>query len=451
MARIVIISPFSLRTLGFLCLCASLTACSEIPDWMGGTPLEVKRAPGERINVVASELGLKPDAAVQSETVEVPEQTNLEQWRTMNEAMLTQHIGLTGVTREQSATVGEGNDFVRSVASAPVVASGMVFAMDAAGVVSAHNESDITEIKWTDETGRPKKVSDVLGGGLAIADGVIYATNGSGNLRALNASDGAVKWSISTGAPVRGAPAVAGGLVVVLTADNQTLAFDIATGQPRWEHRGIRETAGYFSVTSPIISEGIVIAAYSSGELFALRLETGSPLWNDTLAGGVRTKAAAAFGGIDANPIVQDGVVVAASASGQMQASALLNGRPLWQQRIGVHATPWSAGNVLYVLSDTHDIAAVMKGSGAVRWATSLKVMDKTDPTKDKTPPLYGPILSANAILVIDGNGLLTSFKPTDGTLISTYELADGIVTNPVIANGAMYVLTKAGKLVKYY
>ena len=52
---------------------------------------------------------------------------------------------------------------------------------------------------------------------------------------------------------------------------------------------------------------------------------------------------------------------------------------------------------------------------------------------------------------MIDGNGVLTSFKPTDGTLISTYELADGIVTNPVIANGAMYVLTKAGKLVKYY
>ncbi len=418
---------------------------------MGGTPPEIKRAPGERINVVSSELGLKADEAAQSVAVEVPEQTNLEQWRTMNDAMLTQHVGLTGVTREQSATVGDGNGFVRTVVSAPVVAGGFVYAMDAAGVVSAHSEADITEIKWTDATGRPKRVSDVLGGGLAVADGVLYATNGHGNLRALDATSGAVKWSVSVGAPVRGAPAVAEGMVLVLTADNQTLAYDITNGQPRWSHRGLSETAGYFALTSPVISDGIAVVAYSSGELFALRLETGTPLWGDTLAGGVRTKAAATFGGIDANPIVQDGVVVAASASGQMQASALINGRPLWQQRIGVHATPWSAGNVIYVLSDTHDIAAILKRDGGVRWATSLAVKDKDDPAKDNTPPLYGPILSANAILVIDGNGVLSSFKPTDGSLIGTFELEEGIVTNPIIANGAMYVLTKAGTLVKYY
>lgn len=428
-----------------------LAGCSELPDWLGGPPPAIVRAPGERINVVSSELGLKADDAVQSVEVIVPEQTNLEQWRTMNDAMLTQHVGLTGVTREQSATVGDGNEFTRTVVSAPVVAGGMVYAMDAAGIVSAHSEADIDDVKWTDATGRPKRVNDVLGGGLAVADGVLYATTGAGNLRALDATSGAVKWSVSVGAPVRAAPAVAEGLVLVLTADNQTLAYDITNGQPRWSHRGLSETAGYFALTSPVISEGIAVVAYSSGELFALRLETGSVLWGDTLSGGVRTKAAATFGGIDASPIVQEGVVVAASASGQMQASALINGRPLWQQRIGVHATPWSAGNVMYVISDTHDIAAVLKRDGAVRWATSLAVKDKNDPTKDNTPPLYGPILSANAILVIDGNGVLTSFKPTDGSLIGTYELEEGIVTNPVIANGAMYVLTKDSKLYKYY
>jgi len=175
----------------------------------------------------------------------------------------------------------------------------------------------------------------------------------------MNAVTGKSQWSIRVGAPVRGAPAVAGGLVVVLTADNQTLAFDIATGAPRWEHRGIRESAGYFATTSPVISEGIVIAAYSSGEVFALRLETGSVLWSDTLGNTIKTRASAVFSGIDADPIVQDGVVVVVSARGQMQASALLNGRPIWQAKIGSHRTPWSAGNVLLVISDTHDIAAI--------------------------------------------------------------------------------------------
>lgn len=428
-----------------------LTACDSLPDWMGGTPPVIKRAPGERTDVILNPDSLKADDTLKDVPVEVPEQANLEAWKNSNEAMLTPNIGLTGVTQEQSASIGNGNDFSRKVVSPPVVAAGMVYAMDAAGVVSAHVEADISDVKWVDETGRSKTTPDALGGGLAYDEQVIYATTGLGTLRALDAQTGAVKWIIRVGAPVRGAPAIAGGLVVVLTADNQTLAYDAATGEPRWEHRGIRETAGFFSTTAPIVSEGIVVSAYSSGEVFALRLESGSVLWSDTLTSNVKTKAAAVFSGIDANPIVQDGVVVVASTSGLMQASALLNGRPLWQTKLGTHTTPWSAGNVIYVISDTHDIAAIMKRDGAVRWATSMAVKDETTLSKDKTPPLYGPILSANAVLVVDGEGNLTSYNPATGERIASFELAGDIVTAPIVANGSMYVVTKDATLRKYY
>lgn len=443
--------PHPVRMVGVLALLLGLAACSSLPVWMTGTEPEIKRAPGERVDVVLNPTALKADDSAQDVGVEVPDQTNLAEWHNKNEAMLTPHIGLTGVTKEQSATIGEGNSFSRNVVSPPVTGAGLVFAMDAAGMVSAHEEADISVIKWVDKTGHRKHEVDALGGGLAFADGVVYATTGFGNVRALDAATGNSKWSINVGAPVRGAPAVADGVVVVLTADNQTLAYDAADGQPRWEHRGIRESAGYFSTTSPVISDGIVVAAYSSGEVFAMRLDSGSVLWNDTLASGVRTKAAAVFSGIDADPIVQEGVVVVTTASGEMQASALLNGRPLWQQRIGAHMTPWSAGNVLYVLSDTHDVAALLKRDGAVRWATSLAVKSPRDPNKDETPPLFGPILSANALLVVDAEGKLTSVKPTDGSVVSHYDLASGIVSAPVVVNGALYVMTKSATLYKYY
>ncbi len=437
--------------LPLLIVLAALTACDSMPSWMGGSPAPIKRAPGERIDVVVNPEALKADAAAQEVPVEVPDQTNLDRWQTVNQAMLTGHVGLTGLTNEKSATVGEGNRFTRTVVTAPVVADGWVYAMDAAGIVSAHDESDISKVKWTDETGRNKHISDVLGGGVAYDAGVVYATTGLGNLRALDAATGQVKWNIRVGAPVRGAPAVSGAWVVVLTADNQTLAYDAATGQPRWEHRGIRETAGYFSTTSPVISEGVVLSAYSSGEVFALRLETGNVLWSDTLTSGVRTKAAAVFSGIDADPIVQSGVAVVTNATGEMQASILISGRPLWQQRLGTHSTPWSAGNVIYVITDTKDVAAILKRDGSVRWATSLKVTDPRDATRDKTPPLYGPILSANALLVVDGEGNLSSFKPTTGEKIGEHALVSGIVTNPIVANGALYVMTQDAKLYRYY
>ena len=434
-----------------LLACLFLLAACETPSWAGGSPPEIKRAAGERTDVLLNVKRLKPDAAVAEQAVDVPEPADLTEWHNHNEAMQTPHIASTGFAREQSARIGDGNDFSRDTVSPPIVAGGVVYAMDAAGVVSAHDAADIDKIRWVDKSGLTENVYDVLGGGLAFDDGVVYATTGYGNLRAIDTATGKSKWNVRVGAPVRGAPAVGSGMVVVLTADNQTLAFDIATGAPRWEHRGIKESAGYFSTTAPVMSDGMVVAAYSSGELFVMRVETGSVVWSDALGNTVKTRASAVFSGIDADPIVQDGVVVVVSSSGEMQASALLNGRPLWQIKVASHRTPWSAGNALFVLSDTHDIAAIFKRDGLIRWSESLAVADKNDPNKDKTPPLYGPILAGNAVMVMDHKGQLFSFKPDTGERLATRELTRNIVSSPIMAGGAMYVMTKDAKLRKYY
>ncbi|MFM9890939.1 MAG: PQQ-binding-like beta-propeller repeat protein, partial [Rickettsiales bacterium] len=291
----------------------SLSACDRIDRLLGNASPVIKRAPGERIDVMLGDSHITADPTVADVPVEVPEPTDLAEWHGGNDAMaLAPHVALSGVTQSQSATIGDGNGFSRSTVPAPVVAEGNVFAMDARGIVTAHDVRDIRTIHWSNEDGIPADMYDVLGGGLAYDAGVLYVTTGFGNLRAIDAKTGTTKWQVTVGAPVRGAPAVGSGMAVVLTADNQTLAFDETNGQPRWDHRGIRESAGFFSTTGPVISDGIVVAAYSSGEVFALRAETGSVLWSDTLRSGGRTRADAVFSGIDADPIVQDGVVVVA-------------------------------------------------------------------------------------------------------------------------------------------
>jgi outer membrane protein assembly factor BamB len=427
----------------------SLTACDvTVPAWMGGPQPPKKRAPGERLTVIVTQPKLAPEAEAEPYAIEIPDQVGNDTWLSRNQAMATSHIGLTGITQDQSATIGDGFDFTRNTAPSPVVADGRVYAMDAAGIISAHDERDISDVLWSNESGVVEDVEDVLGGGLVAHEGVLYATTGYGTLLAIDAKTGKTKWQSKVGAPVRGAPCYVDGLVVVLTADNQTLAFTAETGGARWEHRGIRESAGYFATTAPVASDGIVVSAYTSGEIFALRAETGSVLWSDSVSSQVKTRASAVFSGIDADPIVQDGVVIVISAGGVMQASALLNGRPLWQQKIAGHQTPWSAGNAIFLISDTHDVAALIKRNGAIRWATALA---ESDGIRDVTPPLYGPILAGNAVMVVDRNGSLRAFKPEDGKALGEYELADGIITPPVVAGGALYVVTQDATLRKYY
>ena len=439
------------RTLLVLALLAMLPACGDVISFLEAGPKKIKRAKGERIDVIMAQPKLKPAEGAEDYPVEIPDQAPLDTWANRNEAMLTPHIGLTGINEEESAQIGKGHAFSRNEVPAPVAAAGLVIAMDAAGVLSAHDMTDISNVRWRSKAATSEDVDDVLGGGIAVGEGVIYATTGYGALAAIELTTGKTKWRISVGAPVRGAPAVAEAekRVIVLTADNQTLAFDAETGEPRWEHRGIRESAGYFSNTSPVISEGIVISAYSSGEVFAIRAETGSVLWTDTVVSGVKTSASAVFSGIDADPIVQDGVVVVTSASGHMQASALLNGRPLWQQRLGAHTTPWSAGNAIFVLTDTNELTALFKREGKVRWATSLGRLDHVG--RDITPPLHGPILAGNAVLVVSGEGELMTFRPQDGQRLGSYELDGEMASPPIAAGGSLFLISKDATLHRYY
>lgn len=444
-------AQYAATILAVLLLAGCSDASRHLPEWLTGKQKIIKRAPGERIDVLFNQTKLEPDEAVANVPVEVPEQTGLAEWPNRNAAMQTPHLGLTGLTNEQHVKIGSGNKFTRDAGPAPVISEGIVVAMDAAGVISAHDETNIEKILWKNKDGLNEDASDAIGGGLSITDGVVYATTGTGGVRAITLKDGALKWKTSVGAPVRGAPAAGGGIVAVITADNQTLALESDTGAQRWSHRGIREVTSYVSSVAPVIFDGAVIAAYSSGEIFALRAESGSVIWSDTLGSSIKTRASAIFSGIDADPIVGEGVVVAISAGGEIQASALANGRPLWQKKISGHNTPWSAGNVLYVLSDTHDIAALFKKDGSIRWAKSLAVFDTRDVGQDITPALFGPILAGNAVLVLDNKGLLRTFKPQDGTPLSTVELEPGAVTQPLIVGGALYYVTKDARLYRYH
>jgi outer membrane protein assembly factor BamB len=92
-------------------------------------------------------------------------------------------------------------------------------------------------------------------------------------------------------------------------------------------------------------------------------------------------------------------------------------------------------------------LAALLKRDGSVRWAISLA------PEKKQQEPrvLYGPILAGNALLVLDAEGTLTTYKPDTGQKLGSFELTSRIASSPVIANGALYVMTKDARLYKYF
>src|SRR3546814_14504757 len=62
-----------------------------------------------------------------------------------------------------------------------------------------------------------------FGGGVSYGNGRVFATTGWGKVVALDAASGSEVWRTSLNAPLRGAPAVEGDRVVVITPDNQKI------------------------------------------------------------------------------------------------------------------------------------------------------------------------------------------------------------------------------------
>lgn len=442
-----------------LCIAAVLaalvcaTACDSLPSWAGGTEKKVvAKDKDKRLPIVPEDALLAANPDAKGVIADVPDQVSNESWLNINDAMQAGHLGITGLEQAASASIGEGADFEQGIVPTPVVGGGTVFAMDGEGAISAHDAKNIDRVRFVNSDLVAEDEPATLGGGLSLHEGVLYAATGYGKLGAFDANTGKRSWMVNVGVPVRGAPqaATANGtpIVVVVTVDNQTLAYEGTTGRSLWTHRGIRETASYLSAISPVIAGDMVIVGYSSGELNALRLSSGDPVWGDALLGGERTGASDVFTGMDADPVVKDSIVYAISTSKMMVANALLNGRTLWQQKISGYDTPWVVGNMLYLLNEKHQLLGLSRGNGEVVWAKNLGTKDSIG--RDTTPRLFGPILAGNAVIVINDDGELITFRPSDGKKLGVYDVADEVGAPPVIAEGALYLVTRDASLVQY-
>ena len=138
-------------------------------------------------------------------------------------------------TKVWEASIAGSNNKQRLAAS-PVIADNRLFVVDTDAVVSAFAADTGTKL-WSVSIGSTGKdfKNSLFGGGAAVDGTTVYATSGSGDVAALNATDGSVLWKAKPAGPLRGAPTVAFGGVYVISQDNQIFALNAATGAVQWQ------------------------------------------------------------------------------------------------------------------------------------------------------------------------------------------------------------------------
>jgi outer membrane protein assembly factor BamB len=434
-----------------LLLTASLLAgCSTV----GGLFKKSEKitVPGERIAVLVNEADIEIDPATASLPMSLPAAVVNDSWaqsggnarKSVGHVALGQSLGVAW-----TVSIGKGSDKDGRLGGGPVVADGKVFTMDTQGTVRAFDTRNGGQL-WSTRFGVVGDNSaSIYGGGVAYDGGRVYATNGLGYVAALDGTNGGIVWTVKPGGPLRGEPSVADGSVYVMAQDNQIYSLKAADGATNWSSAAALEIAGVFGAAAPSVGQGTVVAGFSSGELNAYRYENGRQVWQDALARTSMTTSVAALSDIDADAVIDSGVVYAVGQGGRMVALDLFSGQRIWELNFGGIATPWVAGDWLFAVNDRAQLVAVSRANGKIRWINQLPRYESMK-SKRGLITYVGPVLAGDRLVVAGSNGALINVDPLTGSFQSQVDVKDGISFQPVVADNTLYILTDSGRLIAY-
>ena len=450
-----------IAAIAFVSLVAA--GCHSVQNPFQSRPKPSKAAPGQRISLLELSDQLKVSDSLKGQDFFLPPPAPQADWP------------LAGGTLESSVeNVDAAPDFrvawkrgfgLKSGAHAhvmapPIMAGGKVFVMDAGATVSAHDAQTGAPLWRTDLKPSPKGKSkkhpggdkDAFGGGLAFADGKLYAASGFRLVAQLDPNTGAVNWVSRTDAPLHDAPTVADGRVYVVDVDDELLTFDAASGTPDWTHQALTEPARMLVASSPAVSNGTLVASFASGELVAMRSDNGTELWNQPLSRTTRTNALSEIRDIAGRPVIYKGDVFAISHADVMADTDLRTGTVRWQIPLSGITSPWPAGDVVFAVGLDGSVVCAARESGQLYWVTDLNAPGL--PKKGKKPPKRSrdvwssPILAGNRVITVSNGGEAVAINAKTGEVERRIKVGDDMLLGPIAAGGTIYVVSQQADLI---
>ena len=335
------------------------------------------------------------------------------------------------------------------VSSTPAIANGILYAMSYDGKLYAINAATgATKWKFATEGERhfeakgldglePKNQTmadpfDIYLSSPVVVEGTVYFGSGDGNLYAVSAESGELKWKFKTGDVVHASPAYANGLVYVGSWDSYFYAVDAATGKERWRFHGgedplIHNQVGFQS--SPAVVEGVVYTGCRDSNVYALDAATGKEKW----------RSFNELSWVNSSPAVAQGkVLFDTSDSSLFRIVDAATGKELVKQQDKAYmfSSPAVVGNTVLVGVLNGTLAARDASTGELLWEYQI----------ERSKQNKGWVLTADRKF----NGPLTFVSGTyEAILVGDSRQAGigSVFSSPLVADGVVYFGSTDGYL----
>ena len=203
---------------------------------------------------------------------------------------------------------------------------------------------------------------------------------------------------------------------------------------------------------TPVVSGGVVFAMDALARVTAVST-AGSVLWQTDLAAEFDHGGAQSGGGLAATA----GRVYATTGYGEVVALEASSGGVLWRQRLGAPAagSPAVAGSQIFAMSTDGTGWALDAGSGRVVWTLPAAENVLASDTG------AAPAVSGGTVIFPFAAGVMIAASSDTGTglwqaavtgsrLGRAYANSGDITGDPVVAGGAVYVGTQAGRMAAF-
>lgn len=298
-------------------------------------------------------------------------------------------------------------------------------------------EPDTGRVLWRAQLpagprGEPAEVST----GLGAAPGLVIAGTRRGQVVALDAADGALRWEASLSSEVAAPPVGTESIVVARANDGHIYGLDARSGAERWLQTTVVPPLSLRGAGRPLIDRDEVYAGLANGRLVAMSLASGEVLWEAALGIPEGRSEFERLVDVDADPVKAGAILFAAAYQARFAAVFATSGRIQWSREISVHEAPLVYRDRVFVATEQAEVMALDAGDGAILWRQAAL----------SGRAIRGPVLHDGDLVVADDQGFLHWISPEDGRFTARSQVSGAAIpTAPVVGAEALYVVDAAG------
>lgn len=312
------------------------------------------------------------------------------------------------------------------VFSSPVLSNGTIYIGSTGGNLLAL-DAQTGVVRWRHAIGQFLNDSTPV-----VVGRVVFVGANRTWIYALDATDGHQLWATNMQEIIKAAPTYANGIVVV-NSSNSATALDARTGLVRWKFHEIG--FGWPTTASPTVQGQIVYVALGDKTIvFAFNLQTGQKIW-----------AYNAGDRLISTPLVVGQQVIIGTWKGKIEAVNAASGAQIWHYNInealprgmsidGIAGSFATSNDTIFVGTFNGNIIAIDAATGRLRWAHLIDA-----------PVLGTPVIEGNT-LYVSGGQTLYALAVSSGKPLWHLALGD-IRSEPALSIGRLYVATVQGNI----